>query len=61
MEFSLDENSVHHCASSREDQEIAVLKHLRIVYTEMILDLVIRKAALNGVREKDKMFCSKNV
>ena len=57
MEFSQNEITVPDCANNREDQELAVLKHLRIAYTEIIVDLVTRKAVLND-DDKDKIFCS---
>ena len=57
MEFSQDKTKVPPCVSNREDQELAVLKYLRVVYTDIILDLAIRKVALNRVVGNDNMFC----
>ena len=57
MEFSQDKTNMPRCASNREDQELAVLKYLRVVYTDIILDLVKRKVALNKVVDNDNMLC----
>ena len=61
MQFPLNQANVPTCSSNLDEQKIAVLKHLRIVYNEIILDLAIRKTVLTevrGSRDKDKIFCS---
>ena len=58
MQFSLDQTTQPLCKGSPADQEIAVLKHLRIVYTQDIIDLVLRLKTASIDNETGKIFCS---
>ena len=57
MQFPQDQTDVPLCKGSREEQELFVLKHLGIVYTEIIIDFATRKVASND-NDRDRIFCS---